>query len=497
VRLSRRGFLRLGIAASASLMVSDALETLFARAASGAAFHAPGYGALLKDPEGLLDLPAGFQYRVLSTAKRNADADARFTQRLSNGELVPPLHDGMGAFRGNAGLTVLVRNHELDFRDSPIVDARRGRPYDPLARGGTTTLWVDRERGLVRAFPSLSGTTRNCAGGVTPWGSWLTCEEAVDLPGPVDPVNHDLTPLATRRHGYVFEVDSRSEDLVDPVPLVAMGRFRHEAAAVDRATGFVYLTEDRGDGLLYRFRPEVVMKGARRARALTIGDLAKGGTLEALRIVERPSARTQNHDEGEPAPSSRANPPGKRWKVDWVPIPNVDPDMDMERDPTDNQAASPVDRRERVASTSTRAQGFALGAAQFARTEGITIRNRVLFFCCTDGGSAKLGQVWQFDIRRQELMLLVEPNDPGALDGPDNLTPAPNGDLIVCEDGIGEDYVVGITPHGRLYHLARNAYNDMEFAGACFAPDGRTLFVNVQEPGMTFAIWGPWRKRRG
>lgn len=496
MKLSRRGFLRLTAAASASLVVSNALETLFARAASGAAFRAEGYGPLLKDPDGLLDLPAGFQYRVLSTARRNADADARFTQRLTNGELVPPLHDGMGAFRGPAGLTILVRNHELDFQDSPSVDGRRARPYDPLARGGTTTLWVDGERRLVRAFPSLSGTTRNCAGGVTPWGSWLTCEEAVDLPGEIDPINHDRSPRAGRRHGYVFEVDSRSEGLVDPLPLVAMGRFRHEAAAVDPATGFVYLTEDRVDGLLYRFRPEVVMKGSKRTRALTVGDLAKGGTLEALRIIERPSARTQNHDEGEPAPSSRATPIGRRWKVDWVSIPNVDPDMDMEWDPTDSQAASPVDRRQRTASTSTRAQGFALGAAQFARSEGITIRNRVIFFCCTDGGSAKLGQVWQFDVPKQELMLLVEPNDPGALDGPDNLTPAPNGDLIVCEDGIRDDYVVGITPHGRLYQLARNAYNAMEFAGACFAPDGRTLFVNVQEPGMTFAIWGPWRKRR-
>jgi secreted PhoX family phosphatase len=167
----------------------------------------------------------------------------------------------------------------------------------------------------------------------------------------------------------------------------------------------------------------------------------------------------------------------------------------MERDPTDPEP-DPLKKRERVAPTSTRAQGFALGCAQFARTEGITIQKRVLFFCCTNGGRARLGQVWRYDIARQALSLVIEPNDQSLVDGPDNITPAPNGDLIVCEDGIAVDYVLGITPHGRVYQLARNAYNDREFAGACFSPDGRTLFVNVQEPGITFAIWGPWGKRR-
>ena len=112
-------------------------------------------------------------------------------------------------------------------------------------------------------FPSLSGTVRNCAGGVTPWGSWLTCEECVYLPGEKDVMNHDFTPKVSKRHGYVFEVDAHAEELVDPAPILPMGRFYHEACAVDPVTGFVYLTEDRNDGVLYRFRPAVLESGKR------------------------------------------------------------------------------------------------------------------------------------------------------------------------------------------------------------------------------------------
>src|SRR5262249_44515569 len=147
----------------------------------------------------------------------------------------------MSAFAGPNGHTILVRNHELDMGDAPFVDMRRVRPYDPALGGGTTTLWVNPERKLVKAFPSLSGTLRNCAGGHTPWGSWLTAEEATQIPGEPHAVNADCDRRVTKRHGYVFEVDAASDGLVEPVPLAAMGRFRHEAVAVDPATGIAYL----------------------------------------------------------------------------------------------------------------------------------------------------------------------------------------------------------------------------------------------------------------
>ena len=105
--------------------------------------------------------------------------------------------------------------------------------------------------------------------------------------------------------------------------------------------------------------------------------------------------------------------------------------------------------------------------------------------------------MWRLELATGRLSLVLEPDDRALLDGPDNITPAPNGDLIVCEDGQDDNFVIGITPQGRLYRLARNAHGPSEFAGACFAPDGRTLFVNTQDPGITFAIWGPWGTRRG
>ncbi len=487
--LSRRSFLRGSAAAAAGLLAAGALETLMARAVAGTSLAAVGYGPLQSDPGGLLDLPAGFEYRALSTAVLGRTDDPRFSQKLTTGEPVPAQHDGMGAFAGPAGLIVLVRNHEMEPGQTPAVDTRRARPYDPLGTGGTTTLWVDSERRLVRSFPSLSGTFRNCAGGVTPWGSWLSAEECVYLPGATDPANHDLRPDVKARHGYVFEVDARAEGLVEPTPIRAMGRFYHEAVAVDPATGFVYLTEDRADGLLYRFRPDVLTRRVKKPGELKVDDLAQGGVLEALRIVTHPAARTQNYDGRSPLQR------GARFKVDWVLIPNVDPDMDMERDPSDPEP-DPLKRRARTASTSTRAQGASLGAAQFAHTEGITFHRRAVYFCCTNGGARRAGQVWRLDLAAQELSLVVEPDDLALLDGPDNLVPAPNGDLIVCEDGEKENFVVGITPLGRLYPFARNALNHSEFAGAAFAPDGGTLFVNIQEPGITFAIRGPWQRRR-
>ena len=480
---SRRKFLRRSAAASAGLLVPNALELLAARmseAAGPPSLVARGFGPLRRDPARLLDLPEAFRYHAFSTACLGSENDRRFTQRMSNGELVPACHDGMAAFPGPAGITVLVRNHELMPGSRPAVAPSSRRRYDRLGTGGTTTLWVDGGRNLVRSFPSLAGTFRNCAGGPTPWGSWLSAEECVYTPGPIDARRHDPRPDVAERHGYVFEVDAGAEGLVDPAPIKAMGRFYHEAVAVDPATGFVYLTEDRGDGLLYRYRPDVLERGRKRVTEMRTGDLALGGTLEALRIVDRPSARTQNR-------VRRAFAPGATFRVDWVRIPVVDPDLDSE-----NEGPG---RLPRAASTSTRAQGFTLGAAQFARGEGITVQQGFLYFCATDGGRRAAGQVWRLELATGRLSLLLEPDDRALLDGPDNLAPAPNGDLIVCEDGGYGNFVRGITPQGRLYRLARNAHNESEFAGACFAPDGRTLFVNMQNPGITFAIWGPWEAR--
>lgn len=487
---SRRGFLRASLLGASGLLAPPGAHSALAAISRGPRAIVDGYGPLVADPAGLLDLPAGFNYRMFSPGLTEGQRDLdktgeRFLSRLSNGDATPGLHDGMAAFAGPGGVTILVRNHELNVGDRPMVDASRQRPYDARTGGGTTTLWVDRERNLVKSFPSLSGTVRNCAGGRTPWNTWLSAEEATNIPGARDAVNADCDPEVDQRHGYIFEVDALREELAPPVPLRAMGRFRHEAVAVDPVTGIAYLTEDRDDGLLYRFRSAALESG-KAPSDLRFGDYAQGGVLEALRVRRHGHLVTSNQL------GRITMHVGEAMKVDWVRIPEVDPAMDMMHPP-----GQPT--KEMTAATSTRAQGFALGAAAFSRTEGITYASGSVYFCCTSGGPKKLGQVFRLDLRRQRLTLMAEPDDDAVLDGPDNLCVSPFGDLVICEDNLAqrENFVVGVTARGKCYRIARNAHpSKREFAGACFAPDGRTLFVNVQEPGMTFAIWGPWESRR-
>lgn len=463
--LSRRQFFTLAGASAAGTVLASPLQALYARQALGQSVRGAGFGPLQPDPNGLLDLPRGFQYRAFS----------RTGDRMSDGNPVPADHDGMAAFPGPNNTTILIRNHELSPGElnKPRVIAPRNLQYDPLCRGGTTTLIVGPDRQLIRDFASLAGTFRNCAGGPTPWGSWISCEENVstNLPftSPDDP--QEANPEGTnqpgnpnnvsRPHGFNFEVPITAEGPVEPVPLEAMGRFVHEAIAVDPNTSIIYETEDQGDGLFYRFIPAE----PGNPRAGQPANLRAGGVLEALMIQGRPQAITKtNFPVGQPMP------------VEWVRIEEPNP-----------------------AGNTVKIEGFTKGAAQFTRGEGTWYGNNEVYFTCTDGGAAELGQVWRYVPGKtpQEggtIELFAEPNNQSILDGPDNITVAPFGDLIICEDGDDEQFVRGISPSGELYTFARNAINESEFAGATFSPDGRTLFLNIMDPGITFAIWGPWRR---
>lgn len=419
----RRRFLAATGAAFAALAASGC------RATPPGVPSARGYGPLLQDPAGLLDLPQGFSYRVIS----------RLGDAMDDGARVPDAADGMGCFALPGGKLALVRNHELKpGKDS---GGARGPAFD-AAPGGTTTLVLDAATlRLERQFRSLSGTIRNCSGGVTPWGSWLTCEEDVSRAG----------GSLAQDHGWVFEVPANATGAVNPVPLKAMGRFNHEAAAVDPYTGHVFLTEDRDDGLLYRFVPKVA------------GKLAEGGRLQALALVD---------------PAAAPKLAGQKAMVRWI-------DLDEVESPDD-------DLRER---------GAALGAMTFSRGEGIHLGlgrgdRRELYFTATSGGAAELGQVWRLRLngKAEELDLFFESTDPAQFNYGDNLTVTPAGHLIVCEDQYGRDpdnYLRGITPQGQPYAFAR-VRSDTEPAGACFSPDGRVLFVNLYSPATTLAITGPW-----
>ncbi|HET8735977.1 MAG TPA: alkaline phosphatase PhoX [Pricia sp.] len=442
-----------------SLLVSLGFVGLSRYAFASANSPYNGFMDLLRDPAEYLDLPEGFTYKIISRAG----------DKMDDGLLVPAKPDGMGAFRGaTEGQVILVRNHENSpgsLDDSPFgsnnellskLDANRlydaGRMQTP-SLGGTTTLVFDEgKQQIEKQYLSLAGTNRNCAGGVTPWGSWLSCEEDVTTIG----------GNVEKDHGFVFEVPSTRRKPIDPVPIKEMGRFNHEAVAVDPETGIVYQTEDRHDGLIYRYIPKVK------------GKLHKGGRLQALALKDAKSFDTRNWD----APLMQVNRP---MKVDWVEIENV---------------LSPKD--------DLRLRGFEKGATRFARGEGIWFGERELYFACTNGGPNQYGQVFRYRLSPEEgsendnsaaatLELFAESRDKGVLHMCDNLTIAPWGDLILSEDNGELNHIRGIRPNGEVYTFATNKSSGSEFAGAVFSPSGKTLFVNIQANGETLAITGPWK----
>jgi len=457
---SRRTFLTQSAAVTAGFL---GLDRLLADPDKAAGFS---YGPLAADPDGLLDLPDGFRYQVLS----------RTGDRMGDGYSVPGKPDGMAAFDLGEGRLALVRNHEIGhsgFRSGPFPDNTRlpeevdpNLVYDPGRHGaqpfvgGTSTVVYDYRNGrTVDQYLSLVGTDRNCAGGPTPWGSWITCEEP-----------SDTTSRWGRFHGYCFEVPAGAERrLAEPTPLRGMGRFRHEAVAVDPRTGIVYLTEDRNDGVIYRFLPSEP------------GKLAAGGRLQALRIEGRPPADTRNWpDTGERFPRRT------RLPVEWIDLEGIEAPEDDLR----------YRARERKAALFARAEGMWFGGPD-------AVDEASIYWACTSGGREQLGQIFRYFPSGAEgtageasdpgeLELYLEPNDDCLLQHCDNITITPWGHLYICEDSSGTNRVRGVSRDGEIFDFARNALNGSEFAGVCFSPDGSTLFVNIQNPGITFAVTGPF-----
>jgi secreted PhoX family phosphatase len=462
---SRRNFLKVAGATAAGAALLGPLENLYSRAASGQIANGIGYGPLFpKLPENadeligtviggidlgltpLLSIPKGFNYTAVSITG----------QQMDDGGTVPALHDGMAAFPGPDNSTILIRNQEVGANGSNPVVPYNGVKYDQLG-GGTVTAVIGPDRRVRYQYASLAGTIRNCAGGPTPWDSWITCEENTSTIGQGG---------NAKMHGYNFEVPASAElNVAEPIPLVAMGRFNHEAVAVEPETGFVYQTEDRGDSLFYRFRPTVP------------GDLKQGGILEALKITD-PRARNVEASTGSSnTVTGYRDLLGEPLEATWVRIDQPNPVTDT-----------------------VRVEGRSKGAARFSRGEGAWFGNGRTYFVCSDGGDDRVGQVWAYesgtDTPTGTLTLVVEARSSDPLAAPDNICVAPFGDLFLCEDGSGSEYVVGVNTAGELYRFAQNSLNGSEFAGACFSPDGRTLFVNIQTPGITLAIWGPWTRNR-
>ncbi len=435
------------------------------------------YGDLIPDPAKLVDLPKDFSYKVISS---KGDV-------MSDGLLVPGLHDGMAAFSLDKHRVLLIRNHELSVGNldqgpfgpnyerlgnvdpKKIYDSASGKPFC----GGTTNLIYDvRKRQVTQEFLSLTGTLTNCAGGPTPWGSWISCEEDVTKKG----------EGREKDHGYNFEVPPFTRpQLADPIPLREMGRFNHEAVAVEPKSGIVYQTEDRENGLIYRFIPNAP------------GNLKKGGRLQALSIRDAKSFDMRNWPSGTVVDCEESTERTKQvvsiqvgmaLDVRWI-------DLDDVESPNDD----------------LRLRGNQQGAAIFARGEGMWYDNNTVYFACTNGGKNKSGQIFKYtpslyegtkkeNTQPGKITLFAEPNNTKIVEFADNLTVAPWGDLIIAEDGPEIQYLRGITPQGKMYTLARNSLNLVEFAGPCFSKNHKSLFVNMQSPGITLEITGPWQKGR-
>ncbi|WP_443045565.1 alkaline phosphatase PhoX [Streptomyces sp. HUCO-GS316] len=465
-RSTRRQMLARTGALGVSIAFAGSLSELFAGTAAAQTLGRRGYGPLVPDPNGLLDLPEGFRYQVLS---REGD-------RLRSGEgRVPSHHDGMAAFAarsgGPRGRVHLVRNHENRVDAAIPVPAVEGLTYDPAGKGGCTVLTLDGRNTVLSERVALAGTGVNCAGGPTPWGTWLSCEETEDKAG---------TNGHTKDHGFVFEVDPANPRRTGAVPLTAMGRFQHEAVAVDPRRGIVYETEDAflmPFGLFYRFLPDRPLGGT--------GSLRAGGRLQAMRVPGVPDL-------------SSVQETGARFDgIEWVDVP----------DPL-------------AAGTPVRLQDFGpKGVTHAQKLEGCYWGGRSVYFVSSfahsaDGSAADhYGQVWRYDpaARRLTLVVVFGPDTDLQLPGesPDNICLAPSGGLMVCEDGSGAQHVFGVTRRGEVYALARNRQAITstateaggtpeepewgEFAGVTFSPDGRTMYVNCYTPGTTFAVTGPWR----
>lgn len=488
---SRRSFMARSATVGLGIALVGSVDTVFGGSTAGAAPTLPRTPTglidvpLVPDPNGILALPPGFNYKII--------AESGVTT-LESGEKTPADPDGTASFRGPDNTIVLVNNHEVGGSEENPVPAIPEYTYDPAAGGGTTNIVVSRRGDRIKEYVSLAGTHNNCAGGITPWDTWLTCEETTAVEGD----RGSYGPL-TKRHGYVFEVDPNDQEAnKNPKPIKALGRYAHEAVSVDPVRFQFYLTEDAGNpnGLLYRWTPPAGWRGG-KGKLRELPDDA--GVLEAMRATSG----------GQHVPDlSVAERIGTRYSIEWVPV----PDRDATTVPTRSQEyAKPITRSRKLEGTWWRNGEGLYFVSSFARQGPGGDAGG-------DGSAASHdGQVWLLRPGRNHIELVLrfaytpddQENDP---DGPDNITVTPFGGVILAEDGDGKQHLVGARPPGNTFYLARNDVNDSEFAGPNLSPDKTILFANIQgdgggregdggpnegaspQPGYVFAITGPWER---
>ncbi len=500
--ISRRQVLTTGTA-GVGLAVAGVLPSLAGPAAAAPRTDSHGSGGgrpggrpfppLQDDPNGILALPAGFSYRIVT---REGVTDLSFGQGKT-----PAFHDGTGVVAAGRNKLTIIQNHELTPHMATFgVPHVPGTVYDPGAANasGCTVITADGDGRATAEWVGISGTVRNCAGGVAPWGSWLTCEEIFIAAGATWSAAGQ-TGTYEKNHGYVFEVFQSGSNHQLPKPIKAFGRFEHEALAVEPNLRHVYLSEDASgpNGLFYRWSAP---SGTRLKAGLAnlLSDTA--GKLEAMQI---------RLDDGSIVPDVAyitSAQLGRPFKVTWTEV-------------ADRDAVSTPIRRQFADGTVTRGKKF---EGVWSNGKGVYIVNSFAFAASDLPADATRhdGMVWFYDYSDQTITLVTYfPHNPAAetegafpkyadltFDGPDNVTVTPWGTLVLAEDGVRASHVLSAVPGGPTYAIARNqlangtsggAPTYSEFTGPTFSPDGKVLFVNIQVPGITLAITGPWHRYLG
>ena len=435
----------------------------------------------------LIELPQGFTYKSYGW---RGDV-------MSDGLLTPAAHDGMGVVVsrrvGRSQEIILVRNHEQSTSTNPANIIGAGR--DNVAKhdtgitgtayqiGGNTNL-VWRDGNWVASYATFGGLNRPCAGGSTTWGSWLSNEE----------IRSNNVSSTGKKHGYIFEVPADTSLTAANVnPIIDMGRFSHEASAVDPATGYWYLTEDQGNAnTLYRFLPNNLSGG--------LNSLHAGGRLQGLAVRGLPNA------------DLRLPTLCQEFACEWVDIANPDLDGATLASVVGNVSASGPYR-----------QAYAGGAAIFGANEGCWVANGTVWFTDKQVTTtpARAGRIWALDLATLTLKAVFVSNSILVGNSPDNLCVSPRGGVLFNEDGSGSgpggtvtsQHLKVLNAQGNSYTFAKHNYNftreqldavgktgapsgnqrNTEWAGSVFSPDGRVLFVNLY-CGVTLAITGPWQR---
>lgn len=422
---------------------------------------------------GQLALPKGFKaWRVGTIGVEDLLSDR-------NGTVVgktPSNLDGTGAYEAGKHIR-LVRNHECRSNARVVVPLVEGTVYDagvPHGMGGNTVVELSQNGQFEQQWVALSGTIRNCAGGETPWNSWLACEEDVTKAGTSVVSSVDGKTYVTQKdHGYVFEVFADVVAAQDPTPIKAWRRAVWEGAAIGPDRDIAYLTEDTGRGLFYRWlAPEGAKIGPYIAQQFGEND----GILQAAQLV-RNGVPLVHYGQLTAADLN------KPYEVTWV-------------DGGADRQAQQAHLRDQYP-----------GATQHPKIEGCWTDGKGLWFTLSYTNQSQInsykashgidmtgdsGMIVFYDYAANTMTVkeyYANGNAEG-FHGPDNIAVSPWGSVVICEDGNDPCSLIAFSEARGSREVARELADRGEWAGAVFNKSGSLLFASVQSD-CTYAISGP------